>query len=73
MSTQPETLTLDNIPSYASHTVSTERVKASNRGQIHKEGGWPKEIDPTEPQDTAKWRKRLDKDRAFGNVLENLV
>ena len=68
-----ETLGLDNIPELSSHAVSTERVKVSNRGQFHKEGGWPKEIDPTEPQDTAKWRKRLDKDPMFSGVLKQLV
>jgi dynein intermediate chain 2, axonemal len=64
---------LDNIPEMDSHTVSTERVKTVNRGQSHKEGGWPKEIDPSEPQDTAKWRKRLDKDPQFSSVLKQLV
>ena len=28
----------------------------------HVEGGWPKEIDYSEAQDTLKYRKRLEKD-----------
>ena len=70
---EPGFAVLDNIAEMATHTVSTERVKTLSRGQTHREGGWPKEIDPSEPQDTAKWRKRLDKDPQFSSVLKQLV
>jgi dynein intermediate chain 2 len=28
--------------------------------------GWPKEIDPTEPNDIAKYKKKLDRDQVLG-------
>ena len=75
MSEQPEptTVVLCNVPEMAEHSVSTERPKTFHRGMSHREGGWPKEIDPAEPQDTAKWRKRLDKDPQFTAAMKHLV
>jgi len=63
-------LVLDNIPQFSEHAVNTARVKTASRTMIHTEGGWPKEIDAAEAQDTLKWRKRLDKDPAFTTAVE---
>ena len=68
----PPTLILDNIPELSCHSVNTERVLTESRGQSHSEGGWPKEIDAGEPQDTSKWRKRLDKDPQFSVAVSSL-
>ena len=70
---EPVSVILDNIPETSEHLVGTEQAPMASRGQVHREGGWPKEIDPSEAQDTAKWRKRLDKDPQFGSVLKQLV
>ena len=32
----------------------------------HKEGGWPGEIDPTEPADQQKYKKKMYKDATLG-------
>jgi dynein intermediate chain 2 len=53
---------IDCTPELSAHIVNTERVCIESRSQFHKEGGWPREIDPSEPQETTKWRKRLEKD-----------
>lgn len=66
-------LVLDNIPQFSEHEVNTARVKTSSRTMIHTEGGWPKEIEATEAQDTLKWRKRLDKDPAFTSAVRQLT
>lgn len=42
--------------------MNTARVKTHARVMTHVEGGWPKEIDYSEAQDTLKYRKRLEKD-----------
>ncbi|KAF4676915.1 Dynein intermediate chain 2, axonemal, partial [Perkinsus chesapeaki] len=68
----PCTLTFDNIPVMSEHSVNTDTVKTGNKGQVHIEGGWPKEVDYSEAQDTAKWRKRLDKDPQFGAAMKSL-
>eukprot|EP00747_Dinoflagellata_sp_TGD_P086147 gnl/TRDRNA2_/TRDRNA2_163163_c0_seq2.p2 gnl/TRDRNA2_/TRDRNA2_163163_c0~~gnl/TRDRNA2_/TRDRNA2_163163_c0_seq2.p2 ORF type:complete len:573 (+),score=135.62 gnl/TRDRNA2_/TRDRNA2_163163_c0_seq2:78-1796(+) len=66
-------IVLDNIPQFSEHSVNTARVQTKNRAMNHFEGGWPKEIDPTEAQDTMKWRKRLEKDPAFVTVVKQLT
>eukprot|EP00744_Colponema_vietnamica_P003227 GILI01004977.1.p1 GENE.GILI01004977.1~~GILI01004977.1.p1 ORF type:complete len:582 (-),score=174.73 GILI01004977.1:310-2055(-) len=68
----PNTMILDNIPDMTEHSVNTLRVVTVNKGMKHLEGGWPKEIDPAENQDTNKWRKRLDKDPGFGAAVKFL-
>ncbi len=51
-----------NIPEFSEHSVNTARVKTNPRSMTHVEGGWPREIDYSEAQDTLKYRKRLEKD-----------
>jgi len=34
------------------HSVNTERVKTGDKGMFHNEGGWPNNVDPTEPLET---------------------
>lgn len=38
----------------------------------HKEGGWPHPIDPSETQETAKHRKKIEKDPNFANAIKEL-
>jgi len=42
------------------------------RGMCHTEGGWPKEVDFSEAQDTSKFRKKLEKDPAFSSAVRSL-
>jgi len=65
-------LVLDNIPEFSEHAVNTARVQTKTRPMRHTEGGWPKEIDATEAQDTLKWRKRLEKDPTFTTAVKQL-
>mmetsp|Transcript_119494 Transcript_119494/g.343260 ORF Transcript_119494/g.343260 Transcript_119494/m.343260 type:complete len:563 (-) Transcript_119494:118-1806(-) len=65
-------VTLDNITRYSEHSVNTARVQMKSRAMIHVEGGWPKEVDATEAQETLKWRKRLEKDPNFVNSVRQL-
>lgn len=46
----------------------------------HAEGGWPKEVDPTEVEQVARWRRKVEKDEEYiravarlGGVVEALV
>lgn len=64
---------LDNIPQYSEHSVNTARVQTQNQTMMHTEGGWPKEVDHLEAQDTLKWRKRLEKDPTFVNAVKQLT
>jgi len=40
---------------------------------FHFEGGWPKEIEASEAQDTLKWRKRVEKDPLYTNAVKALI
>jgi dynein intermediate chain 2 len=66
-------LVLDNIPQMSEASVNTARVQTKSRAMLHWEGGWPKDISPDEPQDTMKWRKRLEKDPVFTNCVKQLT
>jgi dynein intermediate chain 2 len=39
----------------------------------HKEGGWSTLYDPTDPNDRAKWKKKIDKDQTFALAVRDLV
>jgi len=64
---------LDNIPQFSEACVNTARVQTKSRAMMHEEGGWPKDIDANEAQDTMKWRKRLEKDPTFTNSVKQLA
>ncbi|CAE8709077.1 unnamed protein product [Polarella glacialis] len=66
-------LVLDNICDFSEHSVNTARVQTKSRVMIHTEGGWPKEVDYSEAQDTLKWRKRLEKDPVFVSACRALT
>ena len=36
-----------------------EHVEYQSNGMNHMEGGWPKDIDPTEKDQTARYRKKV--------------
>lgn len=62
-----------NIPEFSEHSVNTAQVKTHARVMTHVEGGWPKEIDYSEAQDTLKYRKRLEKDPAYISAVRQLT
>lgn len=64
---------MDNIAELSEHSVNTERVKVGEKGMYHKEGGWPSNVDPSEPQETNKYKKKIDKDPIFGAATKDLV
>jgi dynein intermediate chain 2 len=66
-------LVVDNISEFSEHAVNTARVQTKTRPMRHTEGGWPKEIDAMEMQDTLKWRKRLEKDPTFTTAVRQLT
>ena len=39
--------------------ANTVTVVLETRGMNHQEGGWPKEIDPSEAEQTIRYRKKV--------------
>ena len=48
------------------------RVSTGDKGMYHREGGWPETIDPTEPQQYARFMKKIDKDQGFSAQVKAL-
>lgn len=45
--------------------VNTERSEYADAGMNHREGGWPKDVDPNEVEQTMRYRKKVEKDENF--------
>ncbi|KAM6974951.1 LOW QUALITY PROTEIN: dynein axonemal intermediate chain 2-like [Tautogolabrus adspersus] len=62
------------------HQVNTERFESESRGINHVEGGWPKDINPHEMEQTIRFRKKVEKDENYvtsmvqlGQVMEHCI
>ncbi|KAA6381888.1 MAG: putative Dynein intermediate chain 3, ciliary, partial [Streblomastix strix] len=58
-------------PTVGEHDANTERFLVSTRGMLHIEGGWPKDIDPREPDQLNMFRKKVERDENFLGQLAN--
>ncbi|NXN64467.1 DNAI2 protein, partial [Himantopus himantopus] len=56
----------------ATPQVNTERVEVESRGVNHVEGGWPKDINPQEVEQTIRFRKKVEKDENYINTIMHL-
>lgn len=52
--------------------VNTERVEVESRGVNHTEGGWPKDVNPQEVEQTIRFRKKVEKDENYVNTITHL-
>ncbi|XP_065327446.1 dynein axonemal intermediate chain 2 [Pelmatolapia mariae] len=62
------------------HQVNTERFETGSCGINHMEGGWPKDINPAEMEQTIRFRKKVEKDESYinsvlqlGSVMEHCI
>ncbi|CAJ1054150.1 dynein intermediate chain 2%2C axonemal isoform X1 [Xyrichtys novacula] len=62
------------------HQVNTERFESESRGINHLEGGWPKDINPQEMEQTIRFRKKVEKDEVYinsvlqlGSIMEHCI
>lgn len=68
------------LPSYSVHEVNSHSNPVKTTGMNHTEGGWPAEVDPTDGEQVARWRKKIERDEDYirtvlrlGEVVEGLV
>ena len=52
--------------------VNTERFETESRGINHVEGGWPKDVNPGEVEQTMRYRKKVEKDEIYMNTIQQL-
>ena len=51
--------------------MNTERFETESHGMNHTEGGWPKDINPAEVEQTIRYRKKVEKDEAYiGTIMK---
>uniref|UniRef100_A0A4W5QMM0 Dynein, axonemal, intermediate chain 2b n=1 Tax=Hucho hucho TaxID=62062 RepID=A0A4W5QMM0_9TELE len=54
------------------HEVNTERFESDTRGINHVEGGWPKDVNPQEMEQTIRFRKKVEKDEHYSSTIMQL-
>jgi len=69
----PSLLDIQAIPEMSEHEVNTERFSYLSIGNIHTQGGWPKDIDATEKDQTARYKKKVEKDEDYIRQVKNLA
>jgi dynein intermediate chain 2 len=52
--------------------VNTDRIVLKQSSMRHVEGGWPKDVDPTEQSDVARFRKKTEKDDEYKTSVKSL-
>jgi len=67
------TLNMEAIPELSEHWVEPEMVAYTNHGMSHMEGGWPKDLDYTEKEQTLRYRKKVEKDEDYLRQVRDLV
>jgi len=73
----PTVLDIQAKADMSEHMVNTERFNYIPHGMLHSEGGWPKDVDYTEKDQTTRFKKKVEKDeeyirqvRALGDAVE---
>ncbi|KAI9138568.1 WD40-repeat-containing domain protein [Paraphysoderma sedebokerense] len=59
-------------PDMSEHEVNTESFVMVNKGIQHIEGGWPKDVDPTDVEHTLRYRRKVEKDEDYIKVVKML-
>jgi len=70
---KPMVLDLQAIPELSVTEVNTESVQYKQQGMCHMEGGWPKEVDATEKDQTTRFKKKIEKDEEYIRSVKSLV
>lgn len=68
----PRSVGVCTAPPMSESEVNTERVTTTNSSMHHVEGGWPKDVDPTEQSDVARYRKKAEKDEEYQYAVKVL-
>ena len=53
---------ISNVVPLSEHSTSTERKLIFSTGMYHSEGGWPKDVDPSEPEQMARYKRKCEKE-----------
>eukprot|EP00842_Homolaphlyctis_polyrhiza_P004768 jgi/Hompol1/5292/HPOL_001254-RA len=59
-------------PEKSEHEVNTESFSFTNRGILHTQGGWPKDVDANDVEHTIRYRKKIEKDEEYMRAIKAL-
>lgn len=59
-------------PIQAEHYVNTTRADYSNAGVNHVEGGWPKEVNINDEEQTKRYRRKVEREENFNHTIIHL-
>lgn len=52
--------------------VNTDSLGSEGRGMHHTEGGWPRDVNPHEQEQVARYRKKLEKEESYGQTVPGI-
>lgn len=65
-------LGIQAVPQFSQHEAQTERYFTTNAEVCHVEGGWPKDVDSKDVEQTIRLRKKVEKEPSYGETLKGL-
>mmetsp|Transcript_10581 Transcript_10581/g.15980 ORF Transcript_10581/g.15980 Transcript_10581/m.15980 type:complete len:599 (+) Transcript_10581:73-1869(+) len=68
----PSVAILDTSSYMSEHEANTERLVVKHSSIRHTEGGWPRDVDATEPTDVNRYRKKAEKDDDYKTTIKVL-
>uniref|UniRef100_A0A336MZX5 CSON007193 protein n=1 Tax=Culicoides sonorensis TaxID=179676 RepID=A0A336MZX5_CULSO len=54
-------------------TCNTESVEFDSKGIMHTEGGWPKDVNPKDGEQTVRYKRKIEKDENYINQVMSLA
>uniref|UniRef100_A0A8C4T7K8 Dynein intermediate chain 2, axonemal-like n=1 Tax=Erpetoichthys calabaricus TaxID=27687 RepID=A0A8C4T7K8_ERPCA len=68
------------VQQMSEHEINTERLETETEGVNHVEGGWPKDVNPQEQEQTTRFRKKVEKEESYiasltilGSLMEHCI
>ncbi|XP_066256971.1 dynein axonemal intermediate chain 2 [Euwallacea similis] len=59
-------------PIQAEHYLNTMRAEYTTCGMNHVEGGWPKDVNTADEEQTKRYRRKIEKDEGFNHTMVQL-
>lgn len=68
----PVHVAIQNTCTMSEHWVNSVRAEYTSSGISHVEGGWPKDINMSDPEATQRYRRKIEKDDAYVHAVMHL-
>lgn len=69
----PVDKTVQKSSQMAFSDANTEEIPIATSGINHYEGGWPKDVNPLDEEQTYRFRKRIERDESYVSELNELL